>query len=139
MLHNNILKDLATNLQHPIIITKTCISDSHNPVDLGREISLFISKLTASSKTPLRVKDYIDDLIGKMDNPIIIKNIGILFEPDLKFNVTQVLISWAKSKALVVEWEGEIENKNLYFLSKQRGRLIDLSQIGFEYYQQYEI
>jgi len=68
------------------------------------------------------------DLFG---NILAISNIGILFEPDLKQDIIRIIEKYSFNNVLFVKWDGEIDNENLYFLTKQNGEKISIKNLSF--------
>lgn len=61
---------------------------------------------------------------------IAIENIGLLLEPELKFNVEKFLSDYSQNNTLILKWDGEIDTNQLYFLTKNDNHKIDLSNIS---------
>ena len=61
---------------------------------------------------------------------LCIKNLGILFEKELKLNFQLLLDKYSKDNALFVKWDGQIENNTLYFLSKEKGIEINIQGLS---------
>ena len=59
-----------------------------------------------------------------------IENFGILFEPELKMNFTSLIDKHSIGKTLFIKWDGEIENNHLYFLTKEKGKEIDIKNLS---------
>jgi hypothetical protein len=66
-------------------------------------------------------------LIGKY---VAIKNMGMMMEPALKINLPSFLDTHSQNCSLIVDWEGEIEKPYLYFLSKEKGKKINIQGIS---------
>lgn len=62
---------------------------------------------------------------------LAISNLGILFEPELKLNFAQLLTAHSQNNTLFVKWSGEIENGNLYFLSKTAGVRTSIKNLSY--------
>ena len=90
----------------------------------------------------MKTKDLIDELMhasiqhnDKIGKHITIKNLGILFEPELKINFEHFLKTYSTDFTLIIEWSGEISNKHLFFLSKMKGSRIDLKNLTYTNYE----
>lgn len=59
-----------------------------------------------------------------------IDNIGILFEPELKIDFARLLENYSQNNILFLKWEGEIDNENIYFLTKQKGTKISIKNLS---------
>jgi len=97
-------------------------------IDLGQTLSECIYNFDGIEKLPNRVLQEIDDMFSdsvavheSYGEYLSIKNVGILFEPALKLNVYQLFEKYSLNNALFVEWQGDIVDSHLYFLSKERG------------------
>jgi hypothetical protein len=61
---------------------------------------------------------------------LAISNIGILLEPELKQDFNRFLEKHSNSNILFVKWDGEFDQENLYFLSKENGFKIDIKNLS---------
>jgi hypothetical protein len=109
-----------------------------NVFNIGKEVSLFISALEDHSKLNLEVFDFVTTLLEKskatllgLKLPVVaIYNIGILLEPSLNINVSQLLKDFSRTSALILVWEGEIDHSDhLYWSPQQNTKFIDFSDI----------
>lgn len=108
------------------------------PVDLGYMLSESIFNLEPG-KLPMQVTLEIDKILqnsivehDRFGNILAIANLGILFEPELKINFNHLLDNYSQNNVLFIKWEGEIDDENLYFLTKEHGikiRIKNLSHI----------
>ncbi|MGO1585865.1 MAG: hypothetical protein ACTHXJ_07825 [Mesonia sp.] len=108
-----------------------------NAIDIGEELSLKLKPILKDRKLAMKTMQIIDDLLAKsiqehktIGNYIALKNIGILLEPELKLNLLQLFDTYSSSQTLFVYWDGEIENDQLYFLSKKNGQKFNLNTIS---------
>ena len=67
------------------------------------------------------------DILGKH---LAIQNLGVLFEPELKIDFLSLIDKYSSTNALFIQWDGEIENNTLYFLSKQKGQKINIKNLS---------
>ena len=77
-------------------------------VDVGFELSLRLSKSSYdndSALTDVLGQSFHHDEIGSY---LAIRNIGILFEPELKLNIRDILDSYSKNQCLIVQAEAEL-------------------------------
>lgn len=110
-----------------------------NAIDIGRLLSQAIYNLKDETKLPMRVSDELDKILKasityhcSYGSMLAISNIGIVLEPELKQDLNMLLTKYSNNNVIFVQWEGEIENDNLYFLSKEKGiriNIINLSHI----------
>jgi hypothetical protein len=106
------------NLESAIFYVK---EQNINVVNIGAEVANFINNLEDYRYLSIDVFDFIIKLLDKSktnlnvsDNEIIaIYNLGILFEPDLKLNTTQLLKDYSKTTAIIIIWENETDHSNI--------------------------
>lgn len=131
-----ILSFLKTQSRNKIIFYKDSIIDI-TAIDLGTELAQTLFNLNDLTKLPMKVSYELDkimntaiiehEIFGRL---LAISNLGILFEPELKVNVNNLLEKYSNNNALFVKWEGEIDNENLYFLSKEKGCRINIKNLS---------
>jgi hypothetical protein len=120
------------------LIISTVKIDSLDPLDIGKLFSMGIKKFSTDKRLPLKAKEVLEDIFNAavFDSKVYgkylaIENIGILFEPELKIDVLQLFDKHSRTNTLFIQWDGEIENNTLYFLSKQKGRKIDIKNLSY--------
>ena len=59
-----------------------------------------------------------------------LSNIGILIEPELKQDLTRLMEKHSNGNVLFIKWDGEIDQDNLYFLSKEKGIKINIKNLS---------
>lgn len=106
-------------------------------IDVGKKLSHEIKSIASDAKIGMKSLIIMDELFTSsfLDNSeygkyLAIHNLGILFEPELKADFTQILDKYSSSNILFVKWEGEIENGILYFLSKEKGQQINIKNLS---------
>lgn len=131
-----ILDYLKSNPRNKIVILKNPI-DSLNTIDIGLEFAKQIQDLTSDNRFTLKAKSRLDELINnsihkhqQFGDSISIKNLGILFEPSLKFDFYSFIDNLSKINSLFIQWEGETDNENLYFLTKSKGVKINIKNLS---------
>jgi len=119
-----------------IINTENFYTEVVNWLDIGKLLALELSN-TDKRKIVFRINQLLDDVIVKnkiqhkeFGETIAIKNIGILMESELKFNVEKFLSDYSQNNTLILKWEGEIDTNQLYFLTKNDNHKIDLNNIS---------
>ncbi|MCF0185851.1 MAG: hypothetical protein HUJ98_05115 [Bacteroidaceae bacterium] len=60
-------------------------------------------------------------------------NLGILFEPKLGINIRQLLQNFSRNTLTIIKWEGDYDDNYLYFLTKEDGLKIDLTNTNHIY------
>lgn len=104
-------------------------------INVGNLLSQDIN--IADKKIIFKINQLLDDIIVKnktqheeFSETIAIENIGILLEPELKFNFEKFLNDYSQNNALILKWDGEIDTNQLYFLTKNDNHKIDLNNIS---------
>ena len=70
----------------------------------------------------------IDSSIGKY---IALENIGILFEPELGFNLKATLDNASTNKTIIICSGAQIKDNRLYFFQEGDGYSIDLTDLSY--------
>lgn len=133
----NLIKDyIKSQTRNKVIFHSQDISNLIS-VNVGLRISESIYNFKEPGRIPMRVSSELDrilnaaisnhDLFGKY---LSIENLGILFEPELKIDFNRLLDSYSQNNALFVEWEGEIDADNIYFLTKENGININIQNLS---------
>lgn len=108
---------VAQNTRNKLVFCDHSIDELHF-VDVGFELSLRLSKSSYDNDSALAAvlgQSLHHDKIGPY---LAIKNIGILFEPELKLNIRDILDSYSKNQCLIVQAEAEfLERIDLQGLS----------------------
>ena len=106
----NVGKILAENL------TK---QDLHSPM-IAYMAEEVLSEILSSTK--------VDDEIGSY---VALNNIGVLFEPDLAFNLKSVIDSASTNKVVIIHSDGIIISDRYYFLQEGDASFIDLHGLSY--------
>lgn len=103
-------------------------------INVGRELSeaLAHENLTSSmisyaaddALSDLLSKRFFDEVIGSY---LALTNIGILFEPELGFNLRKMLESESINRTLIICSWGEVNNNRYFFNSEGDGVSVDLT------------
>lgn len=131
-----ILRYFKSNPRNKIVISTTPFEDI-TPLDVGKSLSeaiySFVEEKLLSMKTLGSLEKIFDSavvshqLYGKV---LIIANIGILFEPNLKIDIAKLLERYSNDNALFLHWEGEYENGKFYFLTKKKGIELNIKNLS---------
>ncbi|MGB3344280.1 MAG: hypothetical protein WBA61_10225 [Aequorivita sp.] len=129
-----IIQFVKTHPRNRLVIAKH-FSPEVSYVDIGKSLSLKLQGIPEVNHPNLTVK-FLDEIVDlnlryskEFGNYIAFENLGILFEKDLKMDIKTVLEKYSRNTTLIVKWEGEIEESNLYFLSEEKGMEISLKDI----------
>lgn len=124
-------KLIVINKKESDIITSVSFNN------LGILLSEELNKIKTASNFSLRAKFLIENILDSIviknknfGDIVALKNIGILFEPELKVDVLQLLDKHSRTYPLFMQWEGEIENNCLYFLTKVKGIEINIKNLS---------
>lgn len=135
-MENLIVNYLKSNSRNKIVIHRNQI-DNINTIDIGVELSKLIKELTTDNRFTLKSKAKLDELINlsiynhhQFGDIISIKNLGILFEPGLKIDFLSFIDNISKSNCLFIKWDGEVDEENLYFLTRSKGIKINIKNLS---------
>ena len=98
---------VAQNTRNKLVFCDHSI-DGLSFVDVGFELSIRLSKSSYNNDSALT------DIFGqslrhdKIGPYLAIRNIGILFEPELKLNIRDILDSYSKNQCLIIQTESEM-------------------------------
>lgn len=107
------------------------------PIDIGKQLAQRIYNFKDDSNLPIKVTSEIDEIIN--DSEIhhtvygrvkALSNLGILIEPQLKQDLTRLMEKHSNGNVLFIKWDGEIDQDNLYFLSKEKGIKINVKNLS---------
>lgn len=133
---DSILDYLKTHSRNKIIIHRNEF-DELETINIGLELAKHIEYLTNDNRFSLKAKSKLDELISHsihkhhlFGDTISIKNVGILFEPSLKFDFYSFIDSLSKTNCLFIQWDGETDKENLYFLTKSKGIRINIKNLS---------
>ncbi|WP_310993754.1 hypothetical protein [Aequorivita marina] len=132
----NIIHFIKTHPRNRLIIVKNDFVDVPY-VDIGKSLSKRLRGELEEKSLPLITSKVFDEIVDlnlkyseDLRNYIAIKNIGILMEKELKIDLKSILEKHSRGTTLIVNWDGEIEDRSLYFLSKEKGVEINLKDIS---------
>lgn len=121
--NDKIISYLNSPSRNKIIIHRDQIEDII-PVNVGRELSNRLAGITEKNNLSFIAKQEVDELFHSsafehhnFGRILSITNLGILFEPELKINFNYILSKYSSDNLLLIQWPGEVEQNNLYFLS----------------------
>jgi len=112
-------------------------SERISVINIGKQLASYIEKLDDYRYLDIDVYDYIKKLLerhmtkinGYGNDVVAIYNLGILLEPCLKLNASQLLKEFSKSVALIIIWENQFEMPDrLHWLTQQNNIFLDFSE-----------
>ena len=111
-------------------------------IDIGMELSKKMKEFTRHKRLSMKAKDVLDELMNgsvkkdeRLGRYIAIKNLGILFEPELKINFEYFLKTYSSEITLIIVWPGVIKSNNIFFLTEEEGIKIDLTNLTYTRYE----
>lgn len=133
----SIIDYISSNPRNKLVVSNDYIPNCHY-VDVGYEMCRFIKDDVSSSNIGLIAEDVLRGLFDRnvsYDNQlgayVAIKNIGILYEADLRLDVKSILESSSKEHLTILKFDGEFKDGKLYFLTEQDKLSIDLSDLSY--------
>lgn len=107
------------------------------PTDVGKLLAQELFNFDNEKRLPMQATVQLDKILNRavFDHPsfgrtLAIANLGILFEPDLKQDFKRIIDNHSTNNLLLIEWEGEIEDNTIYFLSKEKGIQINMNNLS---------
>lgn len=103
-------------------------------VDVGFKMSRILSQdsslVSQGAKLLSLVLDcsVVDSSLGKY---LAIQNIGILFEPELQFNLQAIIEKYSKGQTLIISAPGVVEDGVFYFENRDGGCKINLQNLTY--------
>lgn len=83
-------------------------------VNLNMELSKRLLSLTERQRT-LYVGRVIDDIVDPGTDPVLLDNIELLFDPDLRQEPLRLLQEWSRRRTMVAVWPGALEDGYLTY------------------------
>ncbi len=115
-----------------------------NPLNIGNELSHFISEITDFKFITIDVLDHlkliyennIKTMNGALNPAIVIYNLGILMEPFLEINTVQLLKDWSKTCTVIILWENQTDIPfKLYWSTQTNNFNLDFSDTPYKMLQ----
>ena len=134
-IQKRILEYIKSSSRNKVIICKNNLA--LNALNIGFELSKELRKIDSKKQLSIKANSIIDEMFREHEYDdeefgkiVVIENLGILFEKDLKIDFEQLIEKHSKGRCLFIDWPGEIEDQNIYFLSKKNGIKIILKNIS---------
>ena len=126
------------NIGRNLIFTSSLDGFNYRVLDIGKELSQALVGKLNDERIAIIAEQKLHEIIERRgltkseDGAIYaLKNIGFLFEPQLKIDFKALCKRYSRDSYLVIEHTGEIDNNNLYFLTRDAGKKIDLSDLNY--------
>jgi hypothetical protein len=127
---------LKSQSRNKIVFYKDNIFD-FSAIDIGKLLAQAIYNLKEESKLPMKVSRELDLILNEAiiehksyGRILVISNIGILLEPDLKQDFNRILENYSNNNTLFVHWNGDIDEEYLYFLTKEQGKKYNIKNLS---------
>lgn len=109
-------------------------------VDVGKELARAVSSM--DRKQTVKFQFGVEDAVSRIvkdgtfqdkdfGSCIVLENVGILFEKELRFDVMSFLKRVSKNTFVILLWPGEITQDKLFFLSEDSGIYISQTDINY--------
>ncbi len=108
------------------------------PLNIGKEIALFINRLNSFRYLQLDVQEFLVKLFDSQKKQcrtsnthlLFIYNLGILLEPTLRLDAQQLLKEFSKTSALIILWENRLKDGDRLFWPAQEDLyFLDMSDL----------
>lgn len=83
-------------------------------INLNLALSAALLELTTKQRT-LRLPALLSDIVAKAQTPLLLDNIEILFDPELKQDPLRLLKGISRNRLMVVVWNGAMHNGKLLY------------------------
>lgn len=103
-------------------------------VDVGFEMSKILSLDSSLSSQGAKLLSQVLDcsvIDSSLGRCLAIRNIGILFEPELQFNLQAIIEKYSKGQTLIISARGVVENDVFFFENSESGCKINLQNMTF--------
>lgn len=134
--NENIASYLRTISRNKIVIHSDAIKGISS-INIGKSLASEIGEISLDKHYTLKAKNKLEDILTRsiIQHPefgrtLAISNIGILFEPELKIDFPSIIEKYSKDMCLFIQWEGNIEDTKLHFLTKEKGIEINIKNLS---------
>lgn len=134
------LKDyIDRHARHNLIFARSEIGGLEY-VDVSKELAGALAVQTEIDMFPLLADKELNVLlechtqeVESVGRYVAIRNLGILFEPELALNVHDKISEWSKEKALIVKLEGNIVDDEFHFCESDTSQCkVSLKDIAYK-------
>ena len=106
--------------------------------NIGKSLAEYLKNEDINSNTiAYNAEDFLIETLSNTNNDstigqyVAIDNIGILFEPDLGFNIKSIFDNTSRDKAFIICSDAQIKNNFLYFLQEGDITYVDLNGLSY--------
>lgn len=132
---------LSSSPRYKLIILedKGALQNQNAVLDVGRcLLPLLECNRHDKLSLPFKVQESLNALVIsftlndiKLGKYLFLRNIGVLFEPSLSFNLTYFLKSISKNLITILLWPGVVRQDALFFLTESSPYLINYNEINY--------
>ena len=139
VINEQILKFIAGHPRTKIILTRQVIA-GYEWVDLGKELSKLLQPVVHHKLLQALALDNLNTFIANNTEelPVIgeyiaLKNTGILFEPELKFDIRSILEQWGKSQIVLFQLSpnAQVTDNKVYLSKYDQSCFFDLTGLNY--------
>lgn len=136
------MKDKLLTYLHGSSRNKLVITSEKIPVvhylDVGETLSLSLANSEPTSWNSMKIKSEISKLFAESIEDhseygtiLSIENIGILLESEVQFDFKHFLEQYSRDMAIFLKWDGDHDESTLFFLSKDKGIKVSLTNLSY--------
>lgn len=123
----NCFKEDPSLTYRPVIYFLSKYHNFDESVSVGNRLANELLKCKPHRRS-FRIESILEQILREYPDGIIIKDFDVLFNPEYKIDLIQIMVSIAKRKPFGVLWPGKIEDGKLYYAEE-----------GYEDYKVFEI
>ncbi|TNF50602.1 MAG: hypothetical protein EP305_00075 [Bacteroidetes bacterium] len=134
---DKLLTYLQGSSRNKLVITSEKIPGVHY-LDVGETLSLSLANSEPISWNSMKIKSEISKLFAESiedhaeyGSILSIENIGILLESEVQFDFKHFLEQYSRDMAIFLKWDGDHDESTLFFLSKDKGIKIPLTNLSY--------
>lgn len=127
----DIMKYVSLDTRNKIVFCKDII-DGIDFLNVGHELSASLCDNVHDNMDALRslltTGSNQHSIIGQY---LALDNIGILFEPELKFDIRNLLDTYSKNQCLIIKSDAELSSDSIYWLKPSDGIHVNLAGLSY--------
>ena len=130
-----ILDFIEGNPRNKLVILSSFEGSEISPLNVGLQFGYKLKELKRGKFFALEAREILDELLDisivahpQLGSCLALHNLGILLEPELKIDLSRLLENRSINHPLIIEWKGEVRDRQLYFFSPKDRIEINLKQ-----------
>lgn len=109
------ISTLSSNgLLRPIVYCCGDLDNVEPVVSLNRILAEQLAVYKPKRRT-MQIEKCLSQTLAEQPDGVFIKDFGVLFNPDYKIDILQVMINVCKNKPFNIIWPGRYENEKLFY------------------------